>query len=273
MTKIKVLMFKHNEAMLNILYHQNGIIVAQTLANFNDHNAPYGGFNLGLHTGDDALSVLHNRAKLLAELNVLTNHQIYAIHWLNQIHSELVVAPTAPTLTPKNADAWSSVLKNEGLAIMTADCVPIVLFGKKGGMACIHAGWQGLVKGVIKNAFQTLPKDEYQAMIGACISGYNYEIDHLLGEQIIAQCLDLVDVDEDELRSMILLPHEKTDKCYLDVGQLTKLQLLSLGISDMTDCVPCSYEGTKQGQYYSHRYATHFRWQSTGRMAMIVAKY
>lgn len=258
--------------MLNILYHQNRILIAQTTANAD--TSPYGGFNMGLHTNDDPKQVLTHRSRLLSELNAHTSGQVQSIYWLNQIHSEHTDHPT-PTLMPPSGDAWITTKQGVGLAIMTADCVPIVIFGERGAIACIHAGWQGLVKGVLKNTYQQLPKDDYQAVVGACIGGANYEVSHALGEQIVVACVanGLVGLDELALASAILLPHTAQDKCYLDIVALTKLQLSHLNIVNLSQSVPCSYDGAKQGQYYSHRFATHQAWQNTGRMAMIVVRY
>lgn len=261
--------------MLKILYQRADILVAQSLADFDKTvDNPYGRLNLGLHTGDEPMLVLNNRAKLLAQLNQHTNQQIHTIYWLNQIHSEKVATPIAPTLVPQSADAWTTVHKNEGLAIMTADCVPIVLFGRQGAVACIHAGWQGLVKGVIGQTARQLPADDYEAVIGACIGANNYEVDIQLGQKIVDECIakQLVDVTADELKSAILLPHHHHQKCYLDIQRLTKLQLTTLNIKSINQEIDCSYDGVNAGEYYSHRYATHHNWTNTGRMAMVVAR-
>lgn len=262
--------------MLKVLYHHDGILIVQTLAKFDQQfSNPYGSFNLGLHTGDEPMTVLTHRAKLLSELNRLTGVQVSAIHWLNQIHSAAVATPTLPTLTPKSADAWTTVKKNEGLAIMTADCVPVVLFGRSGAVACIHAGWQGLVKGVIGQTVKKMPADEYQAVIGACIGADNYEVTIELGQKIVDECVanQLVTLTVDDLKLAIMLPHQNKQKCYLDIQQLTQLQLTALNIQLLNQKIPCSYQGVNAGEYYSHRYATHHNWANTGRMAMIVVRY
>lgn len=264
--------------MLNILHNQNGIFVAQSRANFshNLQNAPYGGFNLGLHTGDEPMGVLQNRSQLLSLINQATNNQIKSLHWLTQIHSNLITTPRSPTLTPTNADVWISDEIGKGLVIVTADCVPIVLVSdgnaQNGAIACIHAGWQGLANGAIEKTVQALPKDTYCAYVGSCIGGQNYEIDKTLGERIVNDCLELVKVSKDKLYNAILRPNDKADKCYLDVLALTLLQLAKHDIVPFNTNVLCSYDGTKKGEQYSHRFATHQNWQNTGRMAMIVAK-
>lgn len=267
--------------MLNILYNQNGIFVAQSRADFSDKlaNAPYGGFNLGLHTGDEPTGVLHNRSRLLSLVRQATANQVQSLHWLSQIHSDLVAQPNPPSLVPNGADAWVGDDVGKGLVIMTADCVPIVLVGERaknggnGSVACIHAGWQGLVGGVIGATLDALPKDSYQAFVGGCIGGANYEIDKTLGERIVSDCLPMVGVSKDVLANTILLSSDKADKCHLDVVALTTLQLAHRQVLPMSDKVECSYDGARVGEQYSHRFATHQQWQNTGRMAMIVAKY
>ena len=99
----------------------------------------YGELNLGLHVNDNALQVLDNRMSLLAAINEqLTgksaqNEQHVAInrlHWVSQVHGKRIhdVDATTLNMAPMSADAMVSQQSGRGLAIMTADCVPIVLY-------------------------------------------------------------------------------------------------------------------------------------------------
>lgn len=259
--------------MFEVLYQDNHTLVIQTHAGEFDKwgDDVYGQYNMGLHVGDDGKKVLINRANLLTALNKLAYHRINQIHWLNQIHSDVVICADDNKL--QNGDALISDKKGVALSIMTADCVPIALFnddGEKSQIACIHAGWQGLVKGIIKNTANQFDNKNIKAIIGACISQANYEIDKALANDIINGVIDknLVDLTFDELYQAIIVDKEN-DKCLIDIVKLTRLQLAHLNIAVMNDEVPCSYD---MPNLYSYRQQTHAKKRATGRMAMVIVK-
>lgn len=254
--------------MLTVLYQDDDVFVAQTRAGeFDKWGADlYGQNNMGLHVGDNPACVLANRANLLKMLDnfVKTN----AIFWLNQIHSDDVVC-AKPIANPPNADALWTDEVGVALSVMTADCVPIVLFdGQK--IACIHAGWQGLTKGIIGKAvlqFANTPK----AVVGACISGQNYQISTELAGRIVESVVGCGEVlqSEDELYQAIIRPDDDQEKCWIDIVKLTEYQLASRGIVMVGEYPQCTY---KEQDLYSYRQQTHANKSATGRMAMIVVK-
>ncbi|AWY20202.1 polyphenol oxidase family protein [Moraxella bovis] len=264
--------------MFDILHQNNHVLIIQTHAGEFDKwgDDLYGSFNVGLHVGDDSEQVLANRMTLLDKLNKLTNDKINQIHWLNQIHSD-IVAHAGCAISPQDADAFITDKAGVGLSIMTADCVPIALFNddcvdnENSQIACIHAGWQGLTKGIIKNTYQKFTnKTNIKAVIGACISHDNYEINKTLAHDIISQVSDktLVALTVDELYQQIITDKDD-DKCLVDIVKLTKLQLSYLNITVINDTVPCSYANLK---YYSYRQQTHAKKSATGRMATVIVK-
>ena len=110
--------------------------------------APYAKFNLSTATGDDPAAVIQNRAKLQRDLG------IPAPCWLKQAHTNQVINLDLPTATAElqnNADAAFTTLANKVCAVLTADCVPILICNRSGTVAAaIHAGWRGIVNGVIE---------------------------------------------------------------------------------------------------------------------------
>src|SRR3546814_10509829 len=112
---------------------------------------PWSGLNLGLHTDDDAADVATNRKRLRA---LAPSEPL----WLKQVHGTDVFDADEPGLvdgmpTPV-ADAAVTASAGKVLAIMTADCLPVVLASSDGVLGVAHAGWRGLVGGVLEN---TLP--------------------------------------------------------------------------------------------------------------------
>lgn len=264
--------------MFSILYQNHHTLIVQTHAGHFDKWGEdlYGQYNMGMHVGDEGERVLMNRANLLGQLNELTHHRIQEIHWLNQIHSDVVVC-LDDDLKLHNADALMTAKKGVALSIMTADCVPIALFNEADGgqIACIHAGWQGLVKGIIKNTANQFHDKNIKAVIGACISQKNYEIDMALARNIVNGVIEknLVDLTFDELYQAII--EEKVggydhQKCLIDIVKLTRLQLAHLNIEVVNDDVPCSYD---MPNLYSYRQQTHAQKRATGRMATLIARF
>lgn len=253
--------------MLNVLYDDENVLIAQTLGFDGNHYKQGYGYNLALHVADDGGAVLKRRAHLLRLLNdYSTVHQIV---WLNQVHGASVL-DFVYCQSLSNADAVISRQKQTALAIMTADCVPIALFDDDGQIACIHAGWQGLAAGVIAQTVQKMRNA--QAYIGVAISQANYEIPRKLADKIMADCVSqgLVANDAHDMFDWLCQASNSPDKVWFDVPMLARLQLRKCGVhilnGDVADSV-CSYADER---FYSHRRATHRQQKATGRMAMII---
>ncbi|MCL1622833.1 polyphenol oxidase family protein [Moraxella sp. Tifton1] len=262
-----------------ILYQTPTALVMQTTAGvfgkFADGDL-YGEFNVGLHVADEPSDVLVRRAALLDYLNRFGD--VYAINWLNQVHGDaLVNVGDQVSLMAPSADALMTHQAGRALAIMTADCVPVAIIShdKQAPIACIHAGWQGLVQGVIAKTVsrlrQTHADTQFFAVIGAHISQNCYEITHELADSIIAQIHDsqLTLLNDHKLYASIIKNGSSEGKCSIDLTQLTKLELEKLGLTVFNDVMPCTYQ---DAQYYSYRAQTHAKKSATGRMAMVVVK-
>ena len=108
--------------------------------------APYDSFNLAQHVCDDPARVAANRASL-RERGGLPDEPL----WLNQVHGCAVVIHDGPQASPPTADAAVAFEPGRVCAVMTADCLPVVLAdraGRRVGVA--HAGWRGLAGGVVE---------------------------------------------------------------------------------------------------------------------------
>jgi len=125
---------------------------------------PYDSLNLGLHVNDDAVQVARNRQRIKEELNFRQEPL-----WLNQVHGNAIVRAedclpefslkrssnaAATTVAPKADGAWTQQ-RNLPLAVLTADCLPVVLATsahsaysvQPKSIAVVHAGWRGLAAG------------------------------------------------------------------------------------------------------------------------------
>ena len=101
-----------------------------------------------------------------------------------QTHSNKVIIITNKNkkLNKFKSDAIITQLTGYGLGVVTADCVPIVLYDKKNHIiGCIHAGWKGALSGIVENTIKTFKKislnNEIFAAVGPCIDKKSYEVD------------------------------------------------------------------------------------------------
>ena len=252
---------------------------AATVVN-TSHQANYGALNLGLHVNDNAKTVLNNRMRVLAAINEqLAAKQrlpIGSLHWVNQVHGQQIydVDAAALPMRPLDADAMVSQQAQVGLAIMTADCVPIVLYQPATGqIAAIHAGWQGLACGVIQATAKRFSTDEKMtAWIGACISQDNYEVGGQVRDKLLAGCVDNQTLSVQHIESFTerYVLASEADKIKLNLPKLAADQLGAAGIiiSNQSE-IPCSYADM---HYYSYRRQTHLGQPATGRMALIITR-
>ncbi len=211
--------------------------------NYQEHD-----FNLATHVGDDLNHVLHNR-QLLKEMLFLENEPV----WLEQIHG-----CEACEISFHNqivADASYTSKKEEVCAILTADCLPILLCDSNGErVAAIHAGWRGLVNGVIENCFRKagfLPAKTL-AYLGPAISQRAFEV----GEDVREAFLK-----HDPIAEKAFVPHNQ--KWFADLYLLATQRLNALGVSQIYGGQFCTF--SQPELFYSYRRDKH-----TGRMASLI---
>ncbi len=138
-------------------------------------NPPYDAFNLGLRSGDDETDVRANRDRLVRELGLPT-----APRWLQQVHGDRSLRITEEIFdSEQQADAAFTTQPNIVLAILTADCLPILLCADDGSeVAVIHAGWRGLSAGIVESTvrrLRTSPRG-LLAWLGPAIGAASYEV-------------------------------------------------------------------------------------------------
>ena len=153
-----------------------------------------GGFSLyefqSLNCKLNSIDKTENVKNNLTTVTKLFNLNLNNLTLLKQIHSnKLVVANNS--INKIEGDAIISNKKNTLLGVLTADCVPILIWEKINGIAlAIHAGWKGALSGIIENAINSLKKYgkcEFYAIIGPCIRQRNYEIDKKLYDLFLNQ--------------------------------------------------------------------------------------
>lgn len=208
---------------------------------------PFDSLNVAKHVGDHERDVDINRGLL----NVNT-----PIHWLEQIHSNRIVQAGSDSYS---ADASFAISGDVACAVMTADCLPILLYCKQGDcVAAIHAGWRGLASGIIPHSIRKLPTQpgNLVAWIGPAISQANFQV----GAEVVAHFTEfdnVISVSRDE------------DKYLVDMAEVAKQQLQQSGVQEVIKSGLCTY--ADDTRFFSHRRATHQGHTTTGRMVSVIA--
>jgi YfiH family protein len=184
--------------------------------------------------------------------------------WVSQVHGRDIceIHPGQIFANGASADALITDDPARSLSIKYADCVPILLATPDGrAVAAVHAGWRGLVSGIIGAAvrrielFTQSPAATFIAAIGPCICRDHFEV----GPEVLTAF--------DELLNPAAAPKKYTEKGHVDLAQTTRHLLQSAGVqSDHIDTAPlCTYENP--AEFYSHRRDG----PATGRMAAIIS--
>jgi YfiH family protein len=220
--------------------------------------AEFDAFNLGDHVGDCPHSVSRNRSLLLDYLPAMTK-----IQWLEQVHGNNVVVVEKHQNTPIIADAAITHSQHIALAIMTADCLPILLSNKDGSeIAAIHAGWRPLVANIIERTILKMhcAADDIFVWMGPCIGPQSFKV----GQEVKQAFCQMSVKFESAFQPVTFLNNGRTEVKFLANLQLiAELKLLALGVTNITNIADCTYKHSSQ--YYSYR-----RDGKTGRMASVI---
>ena len=223
--------------------------------------------NRGLSGGDGTMAVAdraaaHNRQLLGKALARANDGQNVGIQWVQQTHgSANVYASVANAQQLPVADAMWTDQPGVALAIQTADCVPVLFVHRQGAVvAAAHAGWRGLLGGVLQALVTSLPvaPTDLQAWIGPCISVGHFEV----GADVWA-------VVQDQCPQAVLLHARDPAKRMVDLLRLTQWCLQSCGVEQIAAVQRCTYADPA---FYSHRQVTVENGvdAKTGRMASVV---
>lgn len=162
--------------------------------------------------------------------------------WLTQVHGADVVTVTAPgEHAGAAADAAVTAVPGAALAVTTADCVPVVLLAD-GAVGVAHAGWKGLLAGVVGNAAEAmaaLGHPPTRAVIGPCIRPERYEFGAADLDAVAARWGDAVRGTTTSGRPA------------LDVVAGVRRALAEVGVSDVTDQGTCT--AADPDRFWSYR--------------------
>ena len=162
---------------------------------------------------------------------------------IKQIHSDIIL-PALPENQNKPADAlWTDQL-NQVCAVVTADCLPVLLTHREGThVAAIHAGWRGLAKGIIPKTVQqlNLPSNEIIAWLGPAISQPCYEVGGEVRNEFLSS-------DPDTAFAFIPSVNQRW---LLDLYAIARLQLEKKGVTAIYGGEYCTF--SQPEKFFSYR--------------------
>ena len=228
-----------------------GVRVASTLRIGGVSRGSYASLNLGAHCGDQDGCVLKNRAILRSALNLSSEPS-----WIEQVHGTDIVDASLVGATPVQADGVYTQSVNEVCAIMTADCLPLVLtdyLGKQ--IMAVHVGWRGLAAGIVENAVQLFDCSAFdiQSWAGPCIGPQKFEV----GPEVIEQLGGSV--------AAYQISENGEGRYYANLSMLVAERLRNCGVMHFSSAKQCTYLNPQH--FFSYR-----REGQTGRMATLIWK-
>jgi len=213
---------------------------------------PFDTFNLGDHVGDDPAAVAANRARLADAIGLGAD----GVVWMNQVHGDRVeVVDESRSDAFDDTDALVTKTPRLALAVVTADCVPVLMGDARAGViGAVHAGRVGAAHGVVVRAVEVMLSlgahvDDLSVLLGPAVSGANYEVPAAMADEVEAA-----------------LPGSRTTTSAgtpgLDLRAGIACQLRGLGVTSIDADPRCT---VADPNLFSHR-----RSAPTGRLASLV---
>ena len=216
----------------------------------------YNSLNCGIGSND-------NKEKILRNLEIISKEfdsSVKDLVLMKQTHSDKVIIIDEKNKHKKRfeCDALITKIENIPISVLTADCVPILIFEKFNRIiACIHAGWKGALKGIIENTVKKIidlnTKNEIYAAIGPCIGKNSYEVKVKFYKEFLKS-------DKD---SEIFFNRKNEDKFLFDLRGYVNYRLKKLDIHNLDNIEMDTYLEKKN--FFSFRRSIHLKEKDYGR--------
>lgn len=202
---------------------------------------PFDSFNLGLSIGDDRDITIRNRSHLAQALKLPEPPR-----WVSQTHSTIVHDVSQMEMICE-ADATFTTEPQQVCAILTADCLPILLTNQQGSfVAAIHAGWRGLLNGILENTLKASPLIDRTAIawLAPAISQKAFEVGPEVKEAFL---------DNDPNNAQFFVNSLRDNHFFADLYGIArrKLEKFGLGKHQISGGDYCTYTDAKH--FYSYR--------------------
>lgn len=220
----------------------------QTTRQGGNSTGTYASLNLGMHVGDQPLHVAQNRQQLS---QFVPTEPL----WLSQVHGAGVVDASTAACQPK-ADAAYARIANTVCAVMTADCLPVLLCDTAGTVvAAAHAGWRGLLDGVLEATVHSMqvPPQALMAWLGPAIGPQTFEVGGEVRDAFLAR----------DAAAEAAFSAAHNEKWLADIYLLARQRLHGCGVTAVHGGGYCTYSDSNL--FFSYR-----RDGVTGRMATMI---
>jgi len=205
--------------------------------------------NFGTHVGDDAEAVEKNRQQLM------DNFQLPSVPvWMNQVHSQQALA--FENAAGAKADACYSLNSGEVCVVMTADCLPVLMTNRQGTrVAAAHAGWRGLLDGILENTVAKLecPAEQLLVWLGPAIGPKAFEV----GDDVRNAFIQKNAASIDAFQAL------NAGKWLADIYHLARQRLIACGVNQIFGGEFCTFNDSDR--FFSYR-----RDGVCGRMASLI---
>jgi len=226
-----------------------GVVAFSTERRGGTSAGAYASLNLGDHVGDAPAHVAANRRELVTQLGLPSEPC-----WLTQVHGRRVLDLDAEA--PGEADGAVTSVAGRVCAVLTADCLPVLLASTDGArIGAAHAGWRGLAAGVLPAAIAAMhvPPAELVAWLGPAIGPASYEVGAEVREAFVAR---------DRAAERCFVP-TRPGHWLADLYGLARLSLAAAGVAAVFGGGYCTFSDA--ARFFSHR-----RGAPCGRMATLI---
>jgi purine-nucleoside/S-methyl-5'-thioadenosine phosphorylase / adenosine deaminase len=201
-----------------------------------------GTLNVSERVGDEATSVAANWSRVRRALPGLS------VVRMQQVHGTRVVPVATAEQPVGEADGMLTTQPGIGLAVLTADCVPMLAFAPGRAVMAVHAGWRGSLAGTGPAALQLAERElgiapsEWRVALGPSIGGCCYEVEADIGRQFVERWGAMPDAWQ-----------PAGDHGHLDLRRANRAILVASGVNadaivDVGPCTSCANE-----RFFSHR--------------------
>ncbi len=208
---------------------------AVTLRDGGVSTGPYASWNLAAHVGDDPAAVAENRRRLRQRLELPAEPV-----WLNQVHGDRIVEIGPDRRSTPTADASFTRRPGVVCAVLTADCLPVLLTDGR-TVAAVHAGWRGLAAGILDRALTLVPwRRPPLAWLGPAIGPDAFEV----GPEVRAAFLT-----RDPTLACAFRP--RRSRWLADLYHIARRILQTCGVTEIFGGTFCTYSDPKR--FFSYR--------------------
>ena len=220
----------------------------------------FAGLNCGTGSSDQAEIVAINRTRVAEAMGVAPD----ALVTVNQVHSPDVVTVTGPLADRPRADAMVTAMPGLALAVLTADCQPVLFADAQAGViGAAHAGWRGALDGVLEATVAAMEalgarREAISAVIGPCISQAAYEV----GPEFLDAFRD------DDPANTRFFANGAGDRLLFDLPGFGLHRLRTAGVGQAEWVRHCTYRDSER--FYSFRRTTHAGEADYGRLISVI---